>query len=42
MGAAYRIACALDITLDELFTDAVRRCPHCGKLIDEYDEEECP
>lgn len=42
VGAAYRIACALDITLDELFTDAVRRCPHCGKLIDEYDEEECP
>ena len=33
VDAAYRIACVLEVTLDELFTDSLLRCPHCGKLI---------
>lgn len=34
VDTAYKIACALEVTLDELFTDSLRRCPHCGKLLD--------
>ena len=33
VDAAYRIACVLEVTLDELFADSLLRCPHCGKLI---------
>lgn len=34
VDTAYKIACALDVTLDELFTDSLRRCPHCGNRLD--------